>query len=120
MDVEPGRPVEQAGRNERAVGDDDERVDAVERERLVEPLVLTNTDPEPLRRLLGRRRTELSPTTARSVWTREQERDLVSRGQPLEDVSSERRRRRDGQLHRGTAGGAAFRTSAFSAGVRLN
>ena len=51
--------------------------------------------PEPLRRLLRRRRRELPPAPARTVGPRQQERDVVLRGEPLEHVRSERRRRGD-------------------------
>jgi hypothetical protein len=54
------------------------------------------------------------------VGTREQELDVVLPGQPLEDVCSERRGRRDRQLHQGAACGAAIRTTALGAGVRRN
>ena len=49
----------------------------------------------------------LASATALPVGAREQELDVVRRGEPLEDVCAERRRRRDGQLHKSPRTGAA-------------
>ena len=95
MDVEPERPVEQAGRDQQPVGGDDERVGG-ERGLGRQPLLLADRDPEPLRALLRRRRAGLPAAAARAVRAREQLHDLVPAGEALEHVGPERRRRGDG------------------------
>ena len=63
------------------------------------PLGLQDGDPEPLRHDLGRRRGELPAAARGPVGPRQERRDLVPRGEPLEDVRAERRRGRDCELH---------------------
>ena len=62
MDVQPARALEEALGNQRAVGGDDDRLRRLERERLVQPLGLADRDAESVRRLLGRRRADPSPS----------------------------------------------------------
>src|SRR4029453_13702669 len=99
MDVEPVRPVEQRGWNERPVGDYDDRVHSSQVERLVQTLLLAHRYAKALGCLLRRRRAEPPPATARTVRPGEQELDVVPGGEAFEDVCAQRRRCRDGQPH---------------------
>ena len=65
MDVEPQRALEQLVRDQEAVGADDDRVGG-ELDGLVEPRRLRHRDPEPLGRLLRRRRRDATPASARA------------------------------------------------------
>ena len=96
MDVEPERPLEQSRRDQRAVGDDDDRVDAVELRRLVEPLRLAHLDPQPLGDLLRRRRAHSATSALRPVRPRDQEAISCAfapavRARPLRAAPSPRR-----------------------------
>ena len=99
MDVEPVRAVEEALGDERAVGDHDDCVRRLERERLVQSLGLSDGDPEPFRGLLGRWRADLPPSASRSVGPGQEVGDLVMFGKPFEHVCAQRRGCRDRKLH---------------------
>ena len=60
---------------------------------------LEDADPEPFRSLLRRRSAGLPAASPRRVRAGQERRDLVPRGETLQHVCSERRRRGDGELH---------------------
>ena len=94
MHVEPEPFREHRLGNDQPVRDrDDHR--CAEVEARLGPRRLERADPEPLCRCLRRRRDELSPAAGRRVGSRENARDLMSRGEPFEDVGAERRGRCD-------------------------
>ncbi len=81
-----------------AVGRDDDRVRTGR--QLPQALGLRDRDSEPFRDLLGRRRRDPPAPATRAVGPREEEHDVVTRREPLEDGGSEGSRRRDRELQR--------------------
>src|SRR5262245_9526580 len=94
MDVEPEMAVEQGRRDDGAVRAGDDHVRG-ELDAFIEPFRLSHRDAEPLRGRLRGRRLDLSSSADGTVRPRQAERDLVPRGEPLEDAGAERCRRRE-------------------------
>ncbi len=87
----------QRGGDQEAVGADDDGIELAGGQLGTGRLL--DLDPEPLGRLLGRRRGELAAAAAQRVGAREQEGDLVARCEAGEHVRTERGRRGDGDAH---------------------
>lgn len=97
MHVQPQAFPKERFRDQDAVRDDDDDR-CLERE-LLEALGLSDRDAETLGDLLGRGRSLLLATAARAVRARQEELQLVAHREALEDVRTERSRRRDREAH---------------------
>ena len=110
MDVQPQRLLEQPRRDVEPVGTDDHPVDRLGELRA---LRLVHRDAEALGGdLRGRRPGRASPAAPR-VRPRQQVRDRLGRGEPRENIGGERRRAREGDLHRRTMRGRRTRSASL-------
>ena len=96
MHVQKQRALEETWRDVQAVRADDHTLDVLRQRRL---LRLVHRDPEPRGRNFGGWWREPPTAAAGRVGTREQKRDLVARGEPLEHVGPERCRGGDADAH---------------------
>ena len=95
MDVEPQPPRQQRLRDQQAIGADDDG-GRIEVEPGSGPFGLQHRDPESLGDDLGRRRGNLAAASLRRIGPGQEDGDLVLRGEPLQHIRPERRRRGDG------------------------
>src|SRR5436189_3279977 len=119
MHVEPEAILEDRLWDQQAVRGDDDGVGA-EVHAGLGTRGLQDRNAEALRRLLRGRGRKLPAPPPRRVGTRQERRDVMPLRETLEDVSSERRGRRDGKFQRKTSRGrnAAIASRRASGEVR--